>query len=68
MKPIILRQDEMYEWMRDSWQLYASDYVNDKIRRIWVNPLTEYKVECDGLRIYQGYRMHEAIKAWEHVK
>jgi len=65
MKRIILRPDDIQAWMRDSWGLYASDYVNDKLLRLWINHLIEYKVEYDGIRIYQGSRMSDAIDAWE---
>ena len=67
MKRIVLNPEDIQAWMRDSWGLYASDYVNDKLLRLWINHLIEYKVECDGIRIYQGSRMSEAIDAWEHV-
>ena len=39
----------------------------EKLLRLWINHLIEYKVECDGIRIYQGSRMSEAIDAWEGV-
>ena len=65
MKRIILRPDDIQAWMRDNWGLYASDYVNDKLLRLWINHLIEYKVEYDGIRIYQGSRMSDAIDAWE---
>ena len=67
MKRIILNPEDIQSWMRDSWGLYASDYVNEKLLRLWINHLIEYKVECDGIRIYQGSRMSEAIDAWEGV-
>ena len=65
MKRIILRPDDIQSWMRDSWGLYASEYVDGKLVRLWINHLIEYKVERDGVRIYQGSRMSDAIDAWE---
>jgi len=67
MKRIILRPDDIQSWMRDSWHLYASDYVGDKLLRLWINHLIEYKIEYDGIRMYQGSRMRDAIEAWEDV-
>jgi len=67
MKKIILNPDDIQGWMRDSWGLYASDSVNDKLLRLWINHLIEYKIEYDGIRMYQGSRMRDAIEAWEDV-
>ena len=67
MKTIILRPDDIQACMRDSWGLYASDYVGEKLVRLWINHLIEYRVERDGVRIYQGSRMSDAIDAWEDV-
>jgi len=67
MKRIILRPDDIQNWMRDSWHLYASDYVGDRLRRLWINHLIEYKVEYNFKIIYQGSRMTDAIDAWEGV-
>ena len=67
MKEIIIRPEDLQEWMKNSWQLYASDYVNDKLRRLWVNHLIEYKVTCDGEIIYMGSQMTHAIAAWNSL-
>ena len=67
MKRITLRPDDIQEWMRNSWQLYASDYVGEKSLRLWINHLIEYKVEYNFKIIYQGSQMTHAIAAWESV-
>ena len=67
MERIVLNPQDIQDWMRDSWGLYASDWVNDKLLRLWINYLTEYKVEYDGIRIYQGSQMTHAIAAFESV-
>ena len=68
MKRIILRPEDIQEWMRNSWQLYASDYVGEKSLRLWINHLIEYKVEYNFKIIYQGSQMTHAIAAWEHLR
>ena len=67
MKRITLRPDDIQEWMQDSWQLYASEEVDGKRLRLWINHLIEYKVVLDGEILYMGSQMTHAIAAWESV-
>ena len=67
MKVIELDPQELQDWMRDTWQLYASDNVNGALRRLWVNHLIEYKVVYGNDILYQGSQMTHAIAAWKAV-
>jgi len=68
MEPIVIDPQELQDWMRNSWQLYASDIVGDKLLRLWVNHLIEYRVVYYEKVLYQGSRMSHVIEAWNSLR
>ena len=54
--------------MREAWQLYASDNIDGKLRRLWVSPMNQYRVIHGNDIKYQGSQMTRAIAAWEAVE
>ena len=67
MLEIKLDPQELQDWMENTWNLYASDNINNGMRRLWVNHVPEYKVVYDKTVLYYGTDMSEAIAYWEGV-
>ena len=71
MRRIQLDPNELQEWMRDSWQQYASETIrlnkSTKQLSLWVNHLIEYRVKYGPEILYEGSQMTHAIAAWESV-
>ena len=65
MTTITLRPEDIQEWMRDSWSLYASDTIDGRLLRLWINHLIQYRVVLDNKVLYEGSQMTHAIAAWE---
>lgn len=58
---------EVIEWLRSSWQVYASQSIRGKLARFWVNMDRDYRVTYDGEILYEGVFLSEAIRAWEKI-
>ena len=58
---------ELQDWMRDTWQVYASQYTRGSLLRFWVNGLSEYRVIFGEDILYEGSQMTHAIAAWDSI-
>ena len=65
MKKMQLDANELQEFLKTSWHLYASQWIDGKRLRLSANCLIEYRVEFGDEIIYEGSQMTHAIAAWE---
>jgi hypothetical protein len=65
MKKIVIDAAELQTWLHETWHLYASQFVDGKLLRLWTNGLIEYRVVYGDEVLYEGSQMTHAIAAWE---
>ena len=65
MQKIEITARDLQDWMGNTWQLYASQIVDRKVLRLWVNHLIVYRVNYGDSVLYEGSQMTHAIAAWE---
>jgi len=64
MKMTIVEND-VRDWVRTTWSLYASQMYNRELLRLWINCKGIHKVSYGKNTLYEGTDRRKAIAAWD---
>ena len=68
MNKTYITANELQDWMRFTWHLYASESIRGERLRFWVNNLPEYRVLHGEVVLYEGPDPFLAVAAWNNFK